>query len=136
MAITTLNDLANVKNTFEVDLPPFGDGTPFTAELRKPSLINMFCSERISNPLISDALKLIGESSSKENLSSEEAFKAQVESMKFMKTVSEYCLVNPPIEEVNKLAGGLTDEQIIAIFNFAQFDVNSLSKFCEVPANS
>ena len=69
MAITTLNDLANVKNTFEVDLPPFGDGTPFTAELRKPSLINMFCSERISNPLISDALKLIGESSNKENLS-------------------------------------------------------------------
>lgn len=136
MAITTLNDLANVKNTFEVELPPFADGTPFTAELRKPSLINMICSGRVSNPLILDALKLIGENSGKDELSKEEAFKAQIESMKFMKGIAEYCLVVPKMEDIVKTVGDLTDEQIIAIFNFAQFDVNKLSKFCEVPANS
>lgn len=142
MSVTTVEELAKIKNTFVVELPPFADGSKLTVELKNPSIIDMVCSGRIYNPIIGDAMKVIGEEV-KENVSEaekeareEQSRKAKIESIKFMKYVAESCLVNPTIDDINKYTGGLTDEQIFAIFDAVKLDAAKLSKFCEVPANS
>lgn len=142
MSVTTVEELAKIKNTFVVELPPFADGSKLTVELKNPSIIDMVCSGRIYNPIIGDAMKVIGEEV-KENVSEaekeareEQSRKAKIESIKFMKYVAESCLVNPTIEDINKYTGGLTDEQIFAIFDAVKLDAAKLSKFCEVPTNS
>lgn len=142
MSVTTVEELAKIKNTFVVELPPFADGSKLTVELKNPSIIDMVCSGRIYNPIIGDAMKVIGEEV-KENISEaekeareEQSRKAKIESIKFMKYVAESCLVNPTIEDINKYTGGLTDEQVFAIFDAVKLDTAKLSKFCEVPANS
>ena len=143
MSVTTIEELAKIKNTFVVELPPFADGNKLTVELKNPSIIDMVCSGRIYNPIIGDAMKVIGEEAAKENISEaekeareEQSRKAKIESIKFMKYVAESCLVNPTLEDINKYTGGLTDEQIFAIFDAVKLDAVKLSKFCEVPANS
>lgn len=142
MSVTTIEELAKIKNTFVVELPPFADESKLTVELKNPSIIDMVCSGRIYNPIIGDAMKVIGEEV-KENISEaekeareEQSRKAKIESIKFMKYVAESCLVNPTLEDINKYTGGLTDEQIFAIFDAVKLDAAKLSKFCEVPANS
>ena len=142
MSVTTVEELAKIKNTFVVELPPFADGSKLTVELKNPSIIDMVCSGRIYNPIIGDVMKVIGEEA-KEDVSEaekeareEQSRKAKIESIKFMKYVAESCLVNPTIEDINKYTGGLTDEQIFAIFDAVKLDAARLSKFCEVPANS
>ena len=142
MSVTTVEELAKIKITFVVELPPFTDGSKLTVELKNPSIIDMVCSGRIYNPIIGDAMKVIGEEA-KENISEaekeareEQSRKAKIESIKFMKYVAESCLVNPTLEDINKYTGGLTDEQIFAIFDAVKLDAAKLSKFCEVPANS
>ena len=132
--ITSIEYLKKVKSYVEKELPPFADGTPFTAALKRPSIIDMVCQGRIANPLMPTINTLIGENSSQSSQHNGE--ENMVEALKFMETIAESCLVQPKLSEVKEYAGGLTDEQMFAIYSFAMETTNNLTKFCEVPTNS
>lgn len=133
--ITSIEDLKKVKPYVEVELPPFSDGTPLTAALKKPSIIDMMCQGRVANPLMLAVNEVMGETTSEKPQFNEKQAEAMVESKKFMEAVAENCLVQPKLKDINEYAGGLTDEQLLAIYNFATEDTTDLAKFCKVPTN-
>lgn len=140
MAVTSFEDLKKV-STAETQLPPFADGTPFVAILRKVSIINMAIDGRVPNPLMKTVLKVLGTDSS-ENTESLEAIEKNAtndlssneesakQSLEFLLTVVKNSLVSPTYEEIEKSGVKLSDEQLFAIFSYALGGMEILSKFC------
>lgn len=139
--VTSLEALKAVKCSKEVPLPPFPDGTPFIAELRKISLMDMAKKGRIPNPLLQSVFTVIGFESSTEKEDSNKASKDSdsmnsLEALDFMDSVVQNSLVSPTYQQIVDCGVELSDEQVFAIFGYAIGDLELLSKFCDVPGNS
>lgn len=134
--VTNLEQLKNINQ--EVELPPFADGTPLIAKVKRTSLINMVCDGRIPNPLVKVVLSMFdgnkGENASSENknISDDE----KIDSFKFMMAIVKDCLIEPTYQQITECGLELTDNQIMAIFSYAMGNANNLVKFCSVPGNS
>lgn len=137
--VTNLEQLQKIKTTEEVELPPFADGTPFTAELKKVSLIDMVKRGKVPNPILSAMMTVTDkDTKSKANAESESeqriaaAMKENMaETLALMQTVAEECLVNPSYKDITKNGVSLTDAQIMFIFLRAMRDMATLSSFRE-----
>ena len=132
--VTSVEDLKKV-GTVEKELPPFDDGTPFTAKLRKISVIDMARNGKIPNPLMKAFMNISGDKKEKTdnvNLEKEllEKDENMIKSFEFMMSVVENSLVSPTYKEIKDCGVMLTDQQIFAIFNFAFGDFSVLEKFC------
>lgn len=133
MTPTSIEELKKAKLTTIRELPSFPDGTPLVVELKKPSLIDMTIRGRILNPLLTSAISIIP-TEDKEKAEGEKAtpalnaedFKSTAE---LFITICEECMVKPTYAEVKEYAGGLTDEQILAIYNYTQEGMDKLQSF-------
>lgn len=135
MAIATIEDLKKIKQTKTIQLPAFFDGTVIQVEVQQPSLVQMMFEGRVSNPLLNDVQALTegGASPDAQMLGDTERQKS---AFSFIKSVVKYCLVSPTMEEIEQYAGGLTDEQVLYIYNSVVQPVQDISKFRSIPANS
>ena len=130
--VTKIEDLKTV-GTQEIELPPFADGTPFTARLRKISLFQLIGKKKIPNPLLQTVSKLLGLENEKENniadkiISDGENLNNLIE---FMLIIAENSLVEPKFKELQENDIYLTDEQLLEIFRFSVGDLQQLMKFC------
>lgn len=125
--ITTIEELKKASICFEAVLPPFPNGIPFTAKLKKPSIFDMTSEGKIANPLLLSALGVVGENTQqKTELSPEESTKM----LQFVRNVAESCLVEPTLQQINEYAGGLSDNQIFAIYQTVIADIQAYEKFC------
>lgn len=124
IAITSFETLKSYSNGHIVKLPDFCDGQPFVAKIRRPSMMKLAKEGKIPNVLLSAANDLFAGSS------------MDVDNPDMLKEFGEVCyiicdaaLISPTLAEIEKAGVELTDEQMIAIFNYSQAGAKSLETF-------
>ena len=125
--ITTFNDLCRYKQGQVVELPPFAEGQPFVVRMIRPSLMVMVKSGKIPNQLMQTVTKLfdgedIGDLLVEDN-------NAMSDMYSVMEIMCEASMLEPTYQEVKNAGLNLTDEQMSAIFSYAQTGVASLQPF-------
>ncbi|GAA0062969.1 esterase [Clostridium sp. CTA-1] len=130
LKLTNIEDLKKVAQGEVIQLPQFSQGIPFNARVKRVSLLNLVRKGVVPNKLLSAAEELFyGKQSSKENVDL-----AQMTDVMYI--MAENALVEPSIEDLKSVGLELTDEQIVALFNYTQEGVSELDSFREEPENT
>lgn len=124
--VTSIADLKSYVQGQIVELPPFAEGMPFVARLRRPSMLFLAKTGQIPNTLLAKAGQLFnggGASfdSDDTNMLSDVYDIAMV--------VIKASLVSPTIDEIHDAGLELSDDQIMAIFNYTQGGIKALEQF-------
>lgn len=124
MKITSLDALQAYANGTVVELPPFSEGQPFVARLRRPSMLALVKSGKIPNSLLSTAnsLFLKGGVDSKDEASMSQLFD-------LFDIICEACFLEPTYRQIKDAGIELTDDQYTFIFQFSQQGVKALEPF-------
>lgn len=130
---TSLEDLARYSKGSLIQLPSFGDGQPFVAYVRRPSLLILAANGSIPNSLLGMATKLFKQAGSVINEAKPEDFK---EATKVFEILAEAALVEPTYQQIKEAGLNLTDEQLALIFNYTQQGVKALEPFRAKQKNS
>ena len=125
---TTIEQLMRAKSTWEFKAPPFANGTELVVELRQPSIITMLYEDGVTNPLLNDVNTLVEQSKNKKKNIKPTA-EQTASAYRFVTKVVDYCMVTPTLKEVNEYAGGLSNEQLLAIYQEVLKSVTDLSSF-------
>lgn len=125
---TSIEQLKQAKSTWEFTAPPFANGVELVVELREPSLAAMMYEDGIANPLLNDVQTLTEQMKNKKKNNSPTPAQ-QASAYRFMRSVVDYCMVAPTMKEVEDFAGGLSDTQLIAIYQEIMKSTSDLSSF-------
>jgi hypothetical protein len=118
LEVTKIEDITNGE---VVELPPFGNGTPFVARLKTPSILTLCASGAIPNELLQEATDIY------EGKDMQEGHIEQYG--KVLNAVAKAVLVEPKYEEVKDYLSGV---QLITIYNYSQSGVSALRPFREI----
>ncbi|MDU1322453.1 esterase [Clostridium sporogenes] len=130
LKVTNIEDLKKVAQGEVIQLPQFAQGIPFNARVKRVSLLNLVRKGVVPNKLLSAAEELFyGKQSSKENVD-------LTQMTDVMYIMAENALVEPSIEDLKSVGLELTDEQIVALFNYTQEGVSELDSFREESENT
>ena len=129
---TSIEQLKSAKHTWEFKAPDFKNGVELVIELREPSLTTMMFDGTITNPLINEVSKLTGQKTEGKKPDAKQT--ASV--FKFINKVVQYCMVSPTYQEVEEYAGGLSEEQLIAIYDEVMSACKDMTFFREESANT
>ena len=125
MKITSIKDLREYAKGAIVELPEFAEGQPFVARLKRPSIMDMARSGKIPNALLVRANELFTNSAglnpNEQNMMSE--------LMDVMEAIAEESFVEPTYQEIKESGTTLTDQQLMAVFNYTQNGVKALENF-------
>lgn len=124
--ITTLSDLQSYQAGTVVRLPDFSDGQPFVARLKRPSMLVLAKSGKIPNQLLTTAGELFVKGSGSFDPKDKNMLSNFYDTCR---VICEAALVEPTWEEIESSGVELTDEQIMAIFNYTQAGVSALKNF-------
>lgn len=116
-----MTSISEIKTTKTVQLPGWG-GEPFECELRRPSILTLAARGALTNPLMKTARKLFyaGVSTTDGDLADEG---------RVLTEVAKAALVKPTYDELDEHGIELTDEQLIAIFQYTQMGAKALERF-------
>lgn len=129
--ITSASQLSEYAKGQIIRLPEFASGQPFVVKLRRPSMMVLVKNGKIPNTLLETASSLF-EGKSKQSKSkgdSEESQNAMKDIYDVLKIFAEAALISPTMAEIEEAGVELTDEQLIAIFNYSQSGINGLKSF-------
>ena len=126
MNITTLADLQSYAAGIIVRFPDFAEGQPFVARVRRPSMLVLAKQGKIPNTLLTAAGELFskggaGMDADNENMLSDVYGICEV--------IARASLVQPTYDEIQQAGMELSDDQIMAIFNYTQNGVKALESF-------
>ena len=126
MNITTLADLESYAAGTIVRFPDFAEGQPFVARVRRPSMLVLAKQGKIPNTLLTAAGELFskggaGMDADNENMLSDVYGICEV--------IARASLVQPTYDEIQQAGMELSDDQIMAIFNYTQNGVKALESF-------
>lgn len=126
MNITTLADLQSYAAGTIVRFPDFAEGQPFVARVRRPSMLVLAKQGKIPNTLLTAAGELFskggaGMDADNENMLSDVYGICEV--------IARASLVQPTYDEIQQAGMELSDDQIMAIFNYTQNGVKALESF-------
>lgn len=128
--VCTLEDLKKVFGGEIVDLPGFSAELPvFTVRLRRPSLMAMVKKGKIPNELLVEANSLFTRGASgamNTNMNNPDAMKNMFE---ILDALCEASFVEPKYRDMQSAGIELTDEQLLAVFNYTQNGVDALKQF-------
>ncbi len=116
------------ETVFDVELPSFSGEGSVRAKLRRPSLLSLAAEGMIPNELLACARDLFNEGG-----------KAQIqldELGRLLLIFAKNALVEPSFDELCRQGISLTDEQLSAIYAFAQGGVRALIPFRQERANA
>lgn len=125
LKVTSLSALKGYTAGQVVELPPFGEDLPFVAKLRRPSLLALARQGRIPNDLLNTATELF-EGKSRENKVDTELLRQLYDVIDIL---CEAAFVEPSYATLKENGIELTDEQMIAVFNYTQSGVRALKAF-------
>lgn len=131
MAITSFESLKEYAKGTEVELPSFSEGQPLVALLRRASLLNLVRENKIPNKLHAVVTKMF-KGDSKNDITLD----GLKENTELMEIVARDVLVEPTFEQIENAGLKLTEEQLLAIFNFSQSGVTKLETFRTEQKNS
>lgn len=131
--------MSNVTSIFElrayaegalVELPPFGEGQPFYARMRRPSMLLLAKLGKIPNTLLGTANKLFSESKLDND---NEQMLAEFYSV--VEAIAEASFIQPTYKEIKEAGLTLSDDQLMFIFNYTQQGVTALNTFRSIGEN-
>lgn len=123
--VTTIYDLQEYSKGQIVKLPDFAEGQPFVARMRRPSLLVMAKKGKIPNKLLATATDLFNGGNS-HNANNDSILS---DTYDVCEAIAEAALVEPTMEEIKNAGLELSDNQLIAIFNYAQRGIEALNNF-------
>ena len=125
--ITSFEELKKYSEGEIVELPPFAEGQPFVARIKRPSMMGLVKNGKIPNKLLISANNLfssgVGGAFDKEN---EESLKNMFD---MFDVICEASFVEPNYTQIKESGIELTDEQYFFLFNYSQQGVNALEPF-------
>ncbi len=132
LEITPISTLKEYANGDIVELPPFAEGRPFVARLKRPSMMVLMKTGKIPNSLLIAANSLfIGDMS---QATMDEDFYKEI--LGVMEVLAEASFVEPLWRDLKEAGIELTDEQYMFLFNYTQKGVYALESFREKRTDS
>ena len=125
LKVTSIATLKAYTEGQVIELPPFGEDLPFVAKLRRPSLLALARQGKIPNDLLNTATELF-EGKSRENKVDTELLRQLYDVIDIL---CEAAFVEPSYAALKENGIELTDEQMIAVFNYTQSGVRALKAF-------
>lgn len=126
LKITSVTDLESYAKGVLVQLPDFSECQPFVARVKRPSMIALAKSGKIPNSLLGTASQLF---SGQAKASSGKSEKMLSDMYDVCRIICEASLVEPTLADIDAAGLELTDEQMIAIFNYSQTGAKALESF-------
>ena len=123
--VTTIDDLKEYAKGQIVQLPPFADGQPLIVRMKRPSLMILAKSGKIPNKLLKTATEMFNG----EGGSNNEDLDALSKTFELLEIICEASLVEPKYKDFKSVGIDLSDEQLIAIFNYTQRGIEALNSF-------
>lgn len=126
MNITSITDLQNYAAGTVVRFPDFAEGQPFVARVRRPSMLVLAKSGKIPNTLLTAAGELFSKGGAGLDADNENMLGDMYD---IMHIICEAALVQPTLGDIEAAGLILSDEQMMAIFNYTQAGVKALTSF-------
>lgn len=126
MKVTSLFDLQNYAKGMIIRLPDFADGQPFVARVRRPSMLILAKSGKIPNTLLSSAGELFAKGGAALDSDNENMLRDMYD---ILNVICESALLEPTMADIRSVGLELSDEQLMAIFNYTQTGVKALEPF-------
>lgn len=126
MQPTPLKVLVGYADGVVVQLPDFGDGQPFYARLRRPSMLKLASEGKIPNALLGTANSLFsggGDELDNDN----ESMLSSVYGVCI--EMAKATLLEPTYDEVISTGLMFTDQQLMFLFNYTQGGIEDLKSF-------
>lgn len=124
--VTSIEQLKEYAKGQIVELPPFAEGQPFIARLKRPSIIGLAKHGKIPNHLLGKAGEIFVDSAGALDPDDNAMFKQLSELLEVM---AEETFVEPAYTEMKEAGIELTDEQLMFVFNYSQQGVKALENF-------
>ena len=115
--------------TSKIETIPGWFGETVEVELKRPSILALAAAGAIPNPLMKTARKLFYSGISPDGGDLAEEGRVLLE-------VAKAALVKPSFDELETAGIELTDEQLIAIFQFTQLGAKALDRFRQLSADT
>ena len=129
--VTSIADIVKMAKGEIVELPGFKSDQKVYFRLVRPSMLMLAKTGQIPNSLLSRAADLFSKGSRSFNNDDGDVL---AESYDVLNSIARAAMVEPTMDQLTSNGVLLTDEQLMAIFNYTQNGVNSLSQFREQPA--
>lgn len=126
MNITSLADLQSYAKGTIVRFPDFAEGQPFVARVRRPSMLVLAKQGKIPNTLLTAAGELFSKGGAGMDADNENMLSEVYDICKIICSAS---LIQPTMNEIESAGIELSDDQLMAIFNYTQNGVKSLESF-------
>lgn len=124
--VTSIEDLKNYANGTIVEMPPFAEGQPLIARLKRPSILGMAKQGKIPNTLLVKANELFLQNGAGLDAEEEDTMKQLYD---VLDLIAKETLVEPTYEDIKSVELELTDEQMMFLFNYSQQGVKALESF-------
>lgn len=124
--VTSIEDLKNYASGTVVEMPPFAEGQPLIARLKRPSILGMAKQGKIPNSLLVKANELFLQNGAGLDAEEEDTMKQLYD---VLDLIAKETLVEPTYEEIKSVGLELTDEQMMFLFNYSQQGVKALESF-------
>lgn len=122
--ITSLSDLQAYTQGQIVEFPPFADGMPFVARIRRPSMLVLAKNGKIPNELLAAANDLfMGTQKTKRDKNT------LTQMYDLFDIICEASFIEPSYSDLKKVGIELTDDQLIFLFKYSQSGVTALKSF-------
>ena len=131
--VTSIADIVKMAKGEIVELPGFKSDQKVYFRLVRPSMLMLAKTGQIPNSLLSRAADLFSKGSRSFNNDDGDVL---AESYDVLNSIARAAMVEPTMDQLTSNGVSLTDEQLMAIFNYTQNGVNSLSQFREQPAGN
>lgn len=126
MHVTTISDLQSYAAGTIVRFPDFGDGQPFVARVRRPSMLVLAKQGKIPNSLLTAAGELFSKGGAGLDADNKNMLSDMYNIMDIIATAS---LIQPTMDDIKNVGLELSDDQLMAIFNYSQAGVKALESF-------
>lgn len=126
MKVTSISDLQHYAAGTVVRFPDFAEGQPFVARVRRPSMLVLAKSGKIPNTLLTAAGDLFSKGSSGLDSDNERMLADMYD---IMEVICKAALIEPTLDQIHNVGLELSDDQMMAIFNYSQAGVKALESF-------
>ena len=126
MSVTSLTDLQSYAAGAVVQFPDFAEGQPVVARVRRPSMLVLAKSGKIPNTLLATANDLFARGGAGMNVSDPKMLGNFYDTCR---VICEAALLEPTFADIENAGLELSDDQIMAIFNYTQTGVKALQSF-------
>lgn len=126
MNITTVSDLHAYGQGQVVRFPDFAEGQPFVARVRRPSMLVLAKQGKIPNALLNTAGELFAKGGGGLDTDDKNMLSNFYDTCEI---ICEAALMQPTMADIRNAGMTLSDDQLMAIFNYTQTGIKALQSF-------